>query len=83
MTAPLANKQLTALACAAFSSGAALGSKVNAATPAFLLSSTIFFCASSGVTELLGSWAISTAACILISAAEAILPRIAVILGVN
>ena len=52
---------LTDLACAAFSSGEALGSKCRAAEPAFLLSSSMTRSASSPVTELLGSWAASTA----------------------
>ena len=80
----LDNGELTALACAAFSSGVASGSKVNAATPAFLLASTIFFSASSAVIELLGSLAISTAPCGVIPAADdMVLIAAVVLLGVD
>lgn len=59
----------TALACAAFSSGDAFGSKVNAMAPAFLLSSTIFFSASAADTPLFGSWAASITPWVFNSAA--------------
>lgn len=60
---------LTSLACALFCSGLASGSKVKAGTPAALLSSSIFFCASSADTELSGLRAASIAPCCLSSAA--------------
>jgi hypothetical protein len=52
---------LTDFACAAFSSGDALGLNCRAAEPAFLLSSRMTLVASSPVTELLGSCAASMA----------------------
>lgn len=58
---------LTSLAWALFCSGLASGSKVKAATPAALLSSSIFFWASSADTELSGFWAASMAPCCLSS----------------
>jgi len=71
--------QPTALACAFFSSTDASGSKVKAITPAFSLSSTSFFWASTAVTELLGSRDASMAPSTLSSLASiavAILPMI-------
>jgi len=59
----------TALAWAFFSSGLASGSKVNAVTPACLLSSTILRSASSAVTLLFESRAASIAPCCLSSLA--------------
>lgn len=61
---------LTSLAWALFCSGLASGSKVKAATPAALLSSSIFFWASSADTELSGFCAASMAPCCLSSAAD-------------
>lgn len=58
---------LTSLAWALFCSGLASGSKVKAATPAALLSSSIFFWASSADTELSGFCAASMAPCCLSS----------------
>jgi hypothetical protein len=55
---------------AAFSSGLASGSKVKAATPAFLLCSTTIRLASSAVTLLSGSRAASIAPCCLSSVAS-------------
>lgn len=54
---------LASLACAFFSAGLASGSKVKAVTPALLDSSSIFFSASSAVTELSGSREASIAPC--------------------
>lgn len=51
--------RLTALACAAFSSGEAFGSKCSAVEPAFWLSSSIMRWASSA--ETVPSWAASSA----------------------
>lgn len=61
--------QHTALAWALFSSGLASGSKVNAVTPASLLSSTILRSASAAETLLSGSREASMAPCCLSSLA--------------
>ena len=62
--------ELTALACAAFSSVLAFGSNSKVVAPAFLLSSTMTLSASSAETLVLGSLEASATPWLLSSPAK-------------